>query len=214
MAVSIFRWPQQKQFTVTLRKVFRLSATTDLDQGRGIFCWAWKMTKKVIKSEKQKRVEYFEKQRAYQKEIYRYAKDILHSSNFLSSAGHIQHGNVSVKDHSMKVARKSLEIADALQIRCNRNDLVRGALLHDYFLYDWHHSDAENPHRLHGFFHPSTALRNAKKEYELSKRQQDIIKHHMWPLTPKPPLCVEGWIVTTADKICSFKETVNFRKHF
>lgn len=169
------------------------------------------MKKIVIKSEKQRRVEYFEKQRKYQKELYRYAKDILHSSNFLSSARNIQHGRISVKDHSMKVARKSLEIADVLKITCNRCDLVRGALLHDYFLYDWHHSDAEHPHRLHGFFHPSIALRNAKMEYELSKKQQDIIKHHMWPLTPKPPLCVEGWIVTMADKFCSIMETVNFK---
>ncbi|MDE7205798.1 MAG: phosphohydrolase, partial [Lachnospiraceae bacterium] len=63
-------------------------------------------------------------------------------------------------------------------------------------------------HNLHGFFHPGRALRNAKKEYRLTKRQADIIKKHMWPLTVVPPMCREAWIVTTADKYCSLMETL------
>ena len=102
-------------------------------------------------------------------------------------------------------------IKKKLHITCNQRDLVRGALLHDYFLYDWHKKDLKNPHKLHGFYHPGRALRNAKKEYVLTKRQEDIIKKHMWPLTVVPPMCREAWIVTAADKYCSLMET--FRLH-
>ncbi|MFR4318470.1 MAG: hypothetical protein ACLT2Z_02850 [Eubacterium sp.] len=55
-------------------------------------------------------------------------------------------------------------------------------------MYDWHVNDDPN-RKLHGFFHPSVALENALKDYELSKKEQDIIKHHMFPLTIIPPMC-------------------------
>ena len=97
-----------------------------------------------------------------------------------------------------------------LGIECRERELVRGALLHDYFLYDWHVKD--KTHRLHGFFHPGTALANAQKEYVLSKREKNIILRHMWPLTPCPPACREAWIVTAADKYCSLRETLFLRR--
>ena len=99
----------------------------------------------------------------------------------------------------------------ALPISCSEKDLIRGALLHDYFLYDWHDKNRANYQKLHGFYHPGIALRNAEKEYRLSPREKDIIKKHMWPLTIVPPRCREAWIVTTADKYCSLLETLKLR---
>jgi len=150
----------------------------------------------------------------YYEKLEQYADDILNSSNFQKTKEHIQHGNMTVREHSIHVAIMSLRIKEALHITCHERDLVRGALLHDYFLYDWHKPDAKHPHRLHGFYHPGRALQNAKKEYKLTKRQADIIKKHMWPLTVIPPSCREAWIVTTADKYCSFMETFHFHKGY
>ena len=147
----------------------------------------------------------------YDSELKKYAEDILNSANFQRTKEHIQHGNMTVNEHCINVAKTSLMIKKKLHITCNQRDLVRGALLHDYFLYDWHKKDLKNPHKLHGFYHPGRALRNAKKEYVLTKRQEDIIKKHMWPLTVVPPMCREAWIVTAADKYCSLMET--FRLH-
>lgn len=141
--------------------------------------------------------------------LLKYGVDILNSDNFLKTKEHIQHGNVSVHEHCLNVAKTSIKIKKHFHIKCNERDLVRGALLHDYFLYDWHYTDEKHPHKWHGFFHPGTALRNAKKEYYVTKRQEDIIKHHMWPLTIKPPTCREAWIVTLADKYCSTLETLH-----
>lgn len=148
----------------------------------------------------------------YEYELEKYANDILGSENFLSTKAHIQHGSMSVQEHCINVAKTSLYIRDKLKIKCHTRDLVRGALLHDYFLYDWHKNDMQEPHRLHGFFHPGKALRNAKREYDLTQRQMDIIIKHMWPLTIIPPMCREAWIVTSADKYCSLLETLCIQK--
>lgn len=141
-----------------------------------------------------------------------YASDILNSENFQKTKKHIQHGNMTVYEHCVNVAKTSLRLQHSLKIRCNERDLIRGALLHDYFLYDWHIKDKDNSHALHGFYHPGIALNNAKKEYELTQCQEDIIRKHMWPLTVIPPTCKEAWIVTAADKYCSFMETVHLHK--
>lgn len=148
----------------------------------------------------------------YSKEIEKYAKDILDSDNFQMTKKHIQHGTMTVYEHCINVAEVSLRIRDYLHVTCNDRDLIRGALLHDYFLYDWHIGDVRNPFRFHGFFHPGIALRNARKEYRLTKREEDIIYKHMWPLTILPPSCREAWIVTCADKYCSLMETFRFHR--
>lgn len=153
-----------------------------------------------------------ERFRVRNRQIHKAAPDILSSENFHSTKDHIQHGNVTVNDHVWDVARYSLAICEKLHIRCSQKELIRGALLHDYFLYDWHEPDEQNPHKLHGFYHPGRALRNASKEYKLTAREKDIIKKHMWPLTLFPPKYREAWIVTAADKWCSLLETLHIHK--
>ncbi len=142
----------------------------------------------------------------------KYGADILESPNFRNSENNIQHGNMSVRRHSINVALCSFVIARALRIHCHKQDLLRGALLHDYFQYDWHSREHRDISNLHGFYHPGIALRNAEKEYQLTDRQKDIIKKHMWPLTVVPPTCREAWIVTMADKYCSLMETFHFHQ--
>lgn len=118
---------------------------------------------------------------------------------------YIQHGSITVYAHCVNVARMSVKIAKWLPIQVNMDALVIGALLHDYFLYDWH--DGKGRH-FHGFTHPECAKRNAEKDYTLSPRVKNIIARHMFPLTPVPPTCTEAWIVCIADKICAIEETL------
>lgn len=145
----------------------------------------------------------------------KYADDILESYNFRKTEKYMQHGSVSVRRHCLSVAECSILIGEWLKergISYHEREMVRGALLHDYFLYDWHGRVGGDHKRLHGFFHPAVALRNAGREYELTDRERDIIAKHMWPLTIKPPACREAWIVTAADKYCSMRETLFCRK--
>ena len=115
--------------------------------------------------------------------------------------------------HSVAVAYVSFYIAEKYRIRVNCHALIRGALLHDYFLYDWHEKD--DSHKWHGFYHAGKALQNAMEDFELSEIEKETIRRHMFPLNPIPPCCREAWIVTLADKICSGGETVEgFREKF
>ena len=122
-----------------------------------------------------------------------------------------QHGSTSVYQHSINVAYLSLWLAGRLPLRTDRRALVRGALLHDYFLYDWHEKD--DGHRWHGFTHPGTALENVRRLLALNPVERDIILRHMWPLTPTPPRYREAWLICLADKICSLRETARLRPY-
>lgn len=154
----------------------------------------------------------YEERRELDRLLKEYASDILKSGNFQSTRNYIQHGTIPVHRHCLDVASQSIKISKFLRIPCNQRALIRGALLHDYFLYDWHDKTRENYQTLHGFYHPGIALKNAEKEYRLSDREKDIIKKHMWPLTIVPPMCREAWIVTTADKYCSLLETLRLHR--
>ena len=125
---------------------------------------------------------------------------------------YIQHGSTSVYEHSVKVAYTSLYFARRFRLNIDEKSLIRGALLHDYFLYDWHENDPS--HRLHGFTHPKRALINATADWNLSDRTQNIILRHMFPLTPVPPACREAWLVCLADKVCALAETFHMTEQF
>ena len=131
-------------------------------------------------------------------------REVAEQTSFEEMDQYIQHGHTSCMFHSYAVAYYSLYVASKFHIRCNERGLVRGALLHDYILYDWHENDRS--HRFHGFHHPKRALANAKRDLELSKIEEDLIKHHMFPLTICPPLCREAMIVCIIDKIFSVYE--------
>ena len=91
-----------------------------------------------------------------------------------------QHGNISTYTHCLRVARKSHNLARRLHIRVNEKEMLKGAMLHDYFLYDWH--EKSDWHRLHGFSHAERALKNASRDFDLTYREKEIIRCHMFPL--------------------------------
>lgn len=167
----------------------------------------------IHKRRKERLRRLYERHKRIHELLKEHGEDILQSENFKKTKEHIQHGTMTVHRHCMDVARYSLLLNKKLGIGCNKHDLIRGALLHDYFLYDWHDKEyLSQRKRLHGFHHPMTALRNAEKEYQLNNVQREIIKKHMWPLSVVPPTCREAWVVTAADKYCSLMETVGVHK--
>ena len=81
--------------------------------------------------------------------------------------------DVSVYQHCIFVAYMSCRIANKFNLNVDKRSLIRGALLHDYFLYDWH--DKNKPAKFHGFTHPKIAFENACQDLELNKKERDII---------------------------------------
>lgn len=144
-----------------------------------------------------------------------YAKSILKNEKMLSSAENIQHGTVSVLTHSIMVAKYAFYINRLFNLGCDPKALVRGALLHDFFLYDWHNIP-ENVAKqgLHGFNHPVIAAENARKFFGISPKEYSIIITHMWPLTfTRVPFNREGWLVCLIDKYCSVLETLHIEPY-
>ncbi len=120
----------------------------------------------------------------------------------------IQHGRVTTWEHCVRVARTSVGIAEALRLCVSRRELVRAALLHDYFLYDWHEPD----HTKHATMHPVFALNNAREDFDLTPLEENAIAAHMWPLPPgRVPASREAWLICAADKWCSLGETLFMR---
>lgn len=139
--------------------------------------------------------------------IRRYGRDILNSEGMHIEKNCLQHGQISVYEHSYMVAVLCVELAILCRIRADMRALVRGALLHDYFLYDWHEKDKS--HQLHGFFHAERALKNAECDFRLTDIERNMIKAHMFPLNLVLPRYRESVILCIADKICATRETVD-----
>ena len=119
-----------------------------------------------------------------------------------------QHGRISTYDHARSVALISFRLDKLLHAHSDRRTLLKAALLHDFYLYDWHRKD--HPHAaLHGFYHPAVAAKNAKKEYGVSEEVASAIRSHMWPLTlTRIPKSREAALVCLADKIAAARETL------
>ena len=134
------------------------------------------------------------------------AKELLGDARVWDMQKYIQHGSISCLEHSFVVSYYSFTLVRKLRMSCEERSLVRGALLHDYFLYDWH--EAQDWHRLHGFRHPFFANRNALRDFQISEREQEIIRKHMWPLTVIPPMCREAWVVNAVDTASGIVEVL------
>ena len=135
--------------------------------------------------------------------VRREGADILASPGMEKTKFFTQHGGTSVYEHCLNVACESLMLARRVKQSVDERAMVRGALLHDYFLYDWH----QPGHGLHGFRHPAIALKNAARDFRLGDIERDVILRHMFPLNLAPPRYRESLIVCLADKICAARET-------
>ena len=132
---------------------------------------------------------------------------VVDSSELASEADYVQHGTTTTLLHSIAVACVADAVWRAVGDPSRLDELRRSALLHDYYLYDWHVPSPDN--RMHGFTHPRKALDNAVRDFpDLSVRERDAIVRHMFPLVPIPPRYALSWVVSIVDKACSTYETI------
>ena len=139
------------------------------------------------------------------REMCELGRDVLESRDMQALRTFHQHGVISRYEHCLSVCYIALRLADKWHVDVDRRSMVRGALLHDYYLYDWHEKEAW--HKWHGFRHPRFAMENAQRDFHLSEKEIEIIRKHMWPLTIIPPRCKEAWIVNGTDTWISLIES-------
>ena len=114
------------------------------------------------------------------REMCELGRDVLESRDMQALRTFHQHGVISRYEHCLSVCYIALRLADKWHVDVDRRSMVRGALLHDFFMYDWH--DPGNLRLLHGFTHAKEALSNARKQFELNEVECDVIQKHMFPL--------------------------------
>ncbi|XME02100.1 HD domain-containing protein [Lachnospiraceae bacterium C1.1] len=145
------------------------------------------------------------------KEMQEILRDIKSSSIIREMKKYKQHGKVSTYEHCKNVAKLSYDINRKFLLHADLRVLLLGAMLHDFYLYDWHNED-DGKHKLHGFTHAERARDNAMKYFDIDEKTGHVIYCHMWPLNlRRVPKTKEAWIVCIADKCVSLYETV-FRR--
>lgn len=150
-------------------------------------------------------------ERDFSKEFYDILSELEADSKVHEMKKYIQHGKVSTFEHCENVAKLSYKLNKYLSLHSDLKVLITGAMLHDFYLYDWHRED-DGSHRLHGFHHAKTASVNAEKHFHTDPKVNKVIESHMWPLNiGKLPKSREAWIVCIADKCISAYETL-FRR--
>ena len=147
-------------------------------------------------------------------QVYYHAGDIIASHRLKREEDIPQHGSVTCYEHSVAVTLMSVRIAKALRMKkIDMESMIKGALLHDYFLYDWRSEDNDITRRHHGFNHAERALENADRDFSLSPVARDVIKKHMFPLNIRLPKYKESYVVSVADKVIATKEVGRFVKN-
>ena len=146
-----------------------------------------------------------EGRRPFEDEFYDIVKDIYEHEEFLKLKNHYHH-NSSIYEHVMDVAYFSYRASKFLKL--DYKSTARGALLHDFFLYDWRNHDIPDlpEDKFHGIEHPKIALKNAIRHFTLNDIEKDIVIKHMWPLTLVPPRFKESFVVSFSDKYLASKE--------
>jgi len=132
-------------------------------------------------------------------------EDLIDHPTVLNLHNYSQHLNTSRYQHSLNVAYYAHLISRYFNV--NHRDCVRGALLHDLFLYDWRTEQTTPGNHVH--VHPREALKNAKMITTVTPIMEDTIINHMWPLGQSKPQTKEAWIVQASDKLCAVMEVIH-----
>ena len=133
--------------------------------------------------------------------------NILDNDEFLKIKK-IEHHGISRFDHSLKVSYYSYKIAKAMHLDYEQTAI--GGLLHDFFLSPENRTQKDRIKSV--FVHPKQAVAMAKSQFELTKKEEDMIRSHMFPINLSVPKYAESWIVSMVDKCVAANEfAIKFR---
>ena len=131
-------------------------------------------------------------------------REILDNEEF-QKLDNIGHHNSTRINHCIKVSYQAYRLAK--KIKLNYVEVARAGLLHDFYLGQVSEQKGiKNKVALFTTEHPEQAVQNSLKYFDLTEREQDIIRTHMFPIDIKIPKYAESWLVSFVDKYVSAKE--------
>jgi len=140
-------------------------------------------------------------------EIYNIGAVLLESELMNRAKTQRHHMSTTLYDHTMEVSRKSVMLCNKLEKRgkhVDRKNVIIGALCHDLAMVgrdEKYISGKEACKR-----HPIESAEIARDFFpDINDETVRTIERHMWPLTPDPPVSLEDWVVSQADKEASVK---------
>lgn len=137
-------------------------------------------------------------------------RDILDDKEF-NKIKYIEHHGITRFNHSLKVSYYSYKIAKVFKL--DYMQTARGGLLHDFFLSNNDRTFKEQI--LSIFVHPKRAEKNANAKFNITEKEADMIRSHMFPVNLTIPRYAESWIVNIVDKVVGIYEFgIKFSKQF
>ena len=122
------------------------------------------------------------------------------------------HRGSNVYLHTFKVTKKVIKKAGKSGKNLDLEALLLAAIFHDYYLYNWR-TTKDRPHP-HGKYHPGIAAENAKRDFDIPEKSQEMIKTHMWPFNFfNPPKGKEARLLCNVDTWVAFVECLTSRKY-
>jgi uncharacterized protein len=139
------------------------------------------------------------------KEFENIVNDILINDKFKELDNELHHG-ISRASHSIRVAKGTYTVTKKLNL--NYKNATRAALMHDFYVNE----DLNTKNSFKALSeHPSKALKNAEKYYNITSLESNIIESHMFPFGNKIPKYAESWIVTLVDKTVAVYEMYRYK---
>ena len=149
-----------------------------------------------------------EEQKKELEEIY---QSLLNNDKVKRMLGIPMHRGSNCYIHSFIVTKLAMRRAIKKK-NINLIALLYACVFHDYYLYDWRKDRSKL--KGHGKNHPSIAVENAKKDFDIPDLSVDIIKSHMWPINFRLfPKTKEARLLTFADKRVATREALISKKH-
>ena len=149
-----------------------------------------------------------EEQKKQLEDIY---QSFLHDEKILKMKDISMHRGSNCYIHSFKVAKLAIKRA----LRHNKGNLyiiLLGAILHDYYLYDWRKDRSKMNHHLSE--HPYVAAENAERDFGIHAPIKKVIQSHMWPVNfSEFPKTKEARIISNADKTIYLREIVCSKRY-
>lgn len=148
----------------------------------------------------------------------RLVRDILENEEF-NEIKKIDHHGITRFDHSLRVSYYSYRVSKLF--RLDYDLVARAGLLHDFF-FSKEEKELINGNKefivpsfkdklVSTFIHPKQSVENARRVFNISDKEADMIRSHMFPIYTSIPKYAESWIVSIVDKCVA---TYEFSKKF